>query len=62
MKWEDYHNEKMKDPEYKAAYDELEDEYEKLRLKLKSEQKIPSNNFGVRNFVYHNDMFFQKRI
>ena len=34
MKWEDYHEEMMKNAEYKAEYDALEEEYNELRRRL----------------------------
>ena len=37
MNWEEYHEEMMKDAEYKAEYDALEEEYNELRRKLKKE-------------------------
>lgn len=42
MNWEEYHAERMKDAEFKAEYDALEEEYNELRRKLKAE--ISSRN------------------
>lgn len=60
MKWEDYKNEKLKNPEFKQAYDELEEEFNLLNekilsmsneehLKVKSSRlhkKVPSADVG----------------
>ena len=42
LKWGDYRDEKLKDPEFKKAYDELEVEYSIMReiLKLRGELGI----------------------
>ena len=37
MNWEEYHEEMMKDADYKAEYDALEEEFNELRRKLKKE-------------------------
>lgn len=39
MKWEDYKNEKLKNPDFKRAYDELEEEFNLLNEKLTAENK-----------------------
>ena len=39
MKWEDYKNEKLKNPDFKQAYDELEEEFNLLNEKLTAENK-----------------------
>lgn len=42
MNWEDYKNEKLKNPDFKNAYDELEEEFNLLNEKLTEEnKKIP---------------------
>lgn len=49
MNWEEYHKEMMKDPEFKAEYDALEEEYKELRRKLEKEiaarEKAPHRRF-----------------
>ena len=49
MNWEEYHEEMMKDPKYKAEYDALEEEYNELRRKLKKEiaarEKVTRRHF-----------------
>ena len=49
MNWEEYHEEMMKDPEYKAEYDALEEEYNELRRKLKKE--IAAREKETRRFM-----------
>ena len=46
MKWEDYKNEKLKNPDFKSAYDELEEEFNLLNEKLTAENKkiLPVSN------------------
>ena len=39
MKWEDYKSEKLKNPDFKNAYDELEEEFNLLNEKLTAENK-----------------------
>ena len=39
MKWEDYKNKKLKNPDFKNAYDELEEEFNLLNEKLTAENK-----------------------
>ena len=39
MKWEDYKSEKLKNPNFKQAYDELEEEFNLLNEKLTEENK-----------------------
>ena len=39
MKWEDYKSEKLKNPNFKQAYDELEEEFNLLNEKLTAENK-----------------------
>lgn len=39
MKWEDYKSEKLKNPDFKKAYDELEEEFNLLNEKLTAENK-----------------------
>ena len=39
MKWEDYKSEKLKNPAFKQAYDELEEEFNLLNEKLTAENK-----------------------
>lgn len=39
MKWEDYKSEKLKNPDFKQAYDELEEEFNLLNEKLTAENK-----------------------
>ena len=39
MKWEDYKSEKLKNPAFKQAYDELEEEFNLLNEKLTEENK-----------------------
>lgn len=39
MKWEDYKSEKLKNPDFKKAYDELEEEFNLLNEKLSAENK-----------------------
>lgn len=39
MKWEDYKNAKLKNPDFKKAYDELEEEFTLLNEKLTAENK-----------------------
>ena len=39
MKWEDYKSEKLKNSNFKQAYDELEEEFNLLNEKLTAENK-----------------------
>ena len=39
MKWEDYKSEKLKNQNFKRAYDELEEEFNLLNEKLTAENK-----------------------
>ena len=46
MNWNDYKAEKLKNPKFKQAYDELEEEFNFLNEKLSAEnKKIPEKKF-----------------
>ena len=54
MNWDDYLNEKLKQPEFKVAYDALENEDSEVRQKLEKELKnsVPlKTKFFVGNLV-----------
>lgn len=46
MNWQDYKNEKLKDPRFKIEYDKLEEEFRLISKSLAGEsEKISEENF-----------------
>ena len=60
MKWEDYKSEKLKNPDFKNAYDELEEEFNLLNEKLTAENKKILSVSNEESLKLKNSRFVKK--
>ena len=58
MKWEDYKQKKLENPEFKKAYEELEVAYTFLNeiLRLKLEKGMSQNQLNAKTGITHPDI------